>query len=198
MQNATATTSAAPAAAANASQAVAPDKRSLKTRAISELRRFIVITVYLWVLFALFSLYRRMILQEHGVSVWEQSFAIVNALIFAKVILIAQALNLGARLRKYPLVYSVLGSAFLFTIVLLAFHIVEQAIRALVKGLPLATSIADFGGGTLQGFLTLGSIFFVALIPFFGFEEVSRAIGRQALSDLFFSRRERTFRLVDE
>jgi hypothetical protein len=37
-----------------------------------------------------------MILQAHGVSVWEQSFAIVKALIFAKVILIAQALDLGA------------------------------------------------------------------------------------------------------
>lgn len=196
MQNATAPTSAA--AAANASQAVAREKPSLKSRAISELRKFIVITLYLWALFALFSLYRRMILQAHGVSVWEQSFAIVKALIFAKVILIAQALDLGAWLRKYRLVYSVLGSAFLFTIVLLAFHIFEQAMRALVKGLPLATSIADFGGGTLQGFLTVGSIFFVALVPFFVFEEVSRAIGGQALWDLFFSRRDRTFRLVEE
>ena len=67
-----------------------------------------------------------------------------------------------------------------------------------MKGLPLATSIADFGGGTLQGFLTVGSIFFVALVPFFVFEEVSRAIGGQALWDLFFSRRDRTFRLVEE
>ena len=196
MQNVTAPTSAA--AAANASQALARDKPSLKTRAISELRKFIVITLYLWVLFALFSLYRRMILQAHGVSVWEQGFAIVNALVFAKVILVAQTLNLGKRLRKYPLVYSVLGSAFLFTIVLFAFHILEQALGALAKGLPLATSIADFGGGTLQGFLTLGSIFFVALIPFFGFEEVSRAIGGQALWDLFFSRRDRMFRLINE
>jgi hypothetical protein len=181
-----------------AAGAAAPKKPSLKARAISELRKYIVITAYLWVLFALFSLYRRMILQENGISVWEQSFAIVNALIFAKVILIAQALNLGAGLRKYPLVYAVLGNAFLFTIVLFATHILEQAIRAMAKGLPLATSIADFGGGTVRGFLTMGAILFVALIPFFGFDEVARAIGGQALWDLFFSRRERTFKLVEE
>ena len=122
-----------------------------------------------------------MVLQEHGISVWEQSFAIVNALIFAKVILIAQALKLDAGLRKYPLVFTVLGNAFLFAIVLVAFHILEQAIRALAKGLPLVASIADFGGGTLRGFLTIGAIFFVALIPFFGLDEVARVIGGQAL-----------------
>jgi hypothetical protein len=68
----------------------------------------------------------------------------------------------------------------------------------LAKGRPLETSIADFGGGTVRGFLTMGAILFVCLIPFFGVEEVSRAVGGQALWDLFFSRRERTFRLIEE
>ena len=189
MQNVTGTAAAG---------AAAPEKPSLKAKALDELRKYLVITLYLWALFGLFSLYRRMILQENGVSVWEQSFAIVNALVAGKVILIAQALNLGAGLRKYPRIYAVLGHAFLFAIVVLAFHVFEEAIKALVKGLPLETSIADFGGGTLRGFLTVGAIFFVALIPFFGVEEVLREIGGQALWDLFFSRRERNFRLVEE
>lgn len=169
------------------------DKPSLKSRGLKELGHFAVITLYLWVLFALFSSYKRMILHEHGINAVEQSFAIINALIFAKVILIAQALKLGTRLRKYPLIYSVLGSSLSFTIVLFAFHILEEAIRAMIKGLPLATSINDFGGGNLQGFLTLGAIFFVALIPFFAVEEVGRMIGGAALYKLFFSRRTKTF-----
>jgi hypothetical protein len=162
---------------------IAPEKPSRKARAISELKKFIVITLYLWVLFALFSRYRRMILEEHGISVWEQSFAIINALIFAKVILIAQALNLGVELQKYPLIYSVLGSSLIFTIVLFAFHILEEAIRALVKGLPLSTSIADFGGGTVEGFLTLGDRRKAALgsVPLRPLEDI-QACGRVTAS----------------
>ena len=180
------------------SAAGAPEKPSLTSRALDELRRYAVITLYLWLLFAVFSLYRRMILQENGISVWGQSFAIVNALVFAKVILIAQALNLEAGLRKYPRIFIVLGNSALFTIVLVAFHLLEDAVKAWIEGRPIATSVADFGGGTLSGFLTIGAIMFVALIPFFGMQEVARAVGSRALWDLFFTGRAQTFRLVEE
>src|SRR5271154_2972255 len=129
--------------AASAAGAPASERPSLKTRALDELRQYAVITVYLWLLFAVFSLYRRMILEEHGISAWGQSLAIVNALVFAKVILIAQALNLEAGLRKYPRIYIVLGNAVLFTIVLVAFHVFEDGIKAWFEGRALATSIAD-------------------------------------------------------
>ncbi len=178
--------------------AAATEKPSLKNRALDELRRYAIITLYLWLLFAVFSLYRRMILQEEGISAWGQSFAIVNALVFAKVILIAQALNLEAGLRKYPRMFIVLGKSVLFTIVLMAFHILEDGIKAWIEGRPLATSVAVFGGGTLSGFLTLGAIFFVALIPFFGIQEVARAVGGRALWDLFFTGRTQTFHLVED
>jgi hypothetical protein len=181
-----------------ASASGAPDKPSLKSRALDELRQYAIITLYLWLLFAVFSLYRRLILQEHGISAWQQGFAIVNALVFGKVILIAQALNLEAGLRKYPRIFIVLGNALMFTIVLILFHVLEDAVKAWFEGRPLATSVADFGGGTLSGFLTLGAIFFVALIPFFGMQEVARAVGGRALWDLFFSGRARTFRLVED
>ena len=68
--------------------------KSLKERAVSELEEYAVITVYLWLLFALFSLHKQLV-QGHEISVWHQGFAIVNALIFGKVILIGQALEVG-------------------------------------------------------------------------------------------------------
>ena len=181
-----------------ASVAAAPEKPSFKSRALDELRQYAVITLYLWVFFALFSFYRRMILEENGINVWAQGFAIINALVFAKVILIAQALNLEAGLRQYPRVFIVLGNSALFTIVLLAFHVFEEAIKAWFEGRPLATSISDFGGGTLAGFLTMGAIFFVVLIPFFGLQEIARAVGGRALWELFFSGRAQTFHLVED
>ena len=141
-------TGAAPATAG------ASEKPSLKARALDELRQYAIITLYLWVFFALFSFYRRMILEENGISVWQQTLAIVNALVFGKVILIAQALHLEAGLRKYPRIYIVLGNALMFTIVLMAFHILEEAIKAWFDGRPLATSVAVFGGGTIGSILS--------------------------------------------
>ena len=149
MQDATKTASGASAATAGAK------KESLEARALIELKRYAIITLYLWVLFVLFATYKRMLLQEHGISLWNQSFAIVNALIFGKVILIAQAVDLGRSLKEQALVWIVLGKSLIFAIVLILFHIVEEGIRAWFKDLPLSTALTDFGGGFWLGRFSL-------------------------------------------
>ena len=79
-------------------------KRNLRERAVGELEKYATITVYLWLLFALFSLHTRQVLQQHGmISVWQHGFALVNALIFGKIILIAQALEVGKSLERRAL-----------------------------------------------------------------------------------------------
>ena len=59
-------------------------KESLRARALDELKKYAVITLYLWVLFVLFATYKRMLLQEERNQPWNQGFAIVNALIFGQ------------------------------------------------------------------------------------------------------------------
>jgi len=176
--------------------AEAGGKRSLKERAVSELKRYAVISVYLWVLFALLSLHRQL-LQGHGISVWQHGFAIVNALIFGKFILIGQALKLGKSLEKRALAPVVLGKSLIFALLLVAFHIVEETIRASFEGQPLSASVADFGG-SLASVMTYGAIFFVVLIPFYAFQEAARVLGGHALWDLFFRRRVNRIRLVED
>ena len=174
------------------------EKASLKTRAIAEARKIAIITLYLWFLFALFSFYKRVLLQQHGISAWNQGFAIVNALVFAKVILIGQALNVGNRLRGQALVCIVLGKSLMFAVLLIAFHIAEEAVRAWFNGLPVSTAIADFGGGTALGLAVYAAIFFVALAPFFAFQEISRVLGAGVLWDFFLAPAEKRFKLVAE
>ncbi len=191
MQNAAKTTSGgAPTARAK--------KETLEERALTELKRYAVIVLYLWVLFALFASYKRVLLHENGISVWNESFAIVNALIFGKVILIAQALSLGGSLKDRALVWIVLGKSLLFAIVLMLFHIGEEAIRAWFKDLPVSTAVADFGGGTWLGLVTYAAIFFVALIPFFAMQEMADVLGADALWSLMFTSGRKSFRLVQE
>ena len=191
MQNVPKTPSAAAAAAA-------AKTKSLEERALDELKRYAIITLYLWVLFALFAGYKRELLHENGISVWNEGFAIVNALIFGKVILIAQALSLGGSLKEKALVWIVLGKSLLFAIVVILFHIGEEAIRAWFKGLPLSTAVADFGGGTWLGLLTYAAIFCVALIPFFAMQEMADVLGAGALLSLMFTSGRKSFRLVQE
>ena len=177
--------------------AEAGGKKGLKERAVSELEKYAVIIAYLWVLFALFSLHKREVLQEHGIGAWQQSFAIVNALIFGKVILIAQALEFGKSLERRALIWIVLGKSLIFAILLVAFHIVEEAIRAWFKSQPLSAAFAHLGG-TLSGLLTYAAIFFVALIPLFAFQEAARIFGGGALWSLFFRAGDKRFRLIED
>jgi hypothetical protein len=176
--------------------AAAGGKKSLKERAVGELERYAVITVYLWLLFALFGLHKQLV-QGHGISVWQQGFAIVNALIFGKVILIGQALEVGKGLERRALVWVVLGKSLLFAILLLAFHIVEEAMRAWFESKPVSEAFGDFGG-TLPGLLASAAIFFVTLIPFFAFQEAARILGNSALWNLFFHTGEKRFRLTED
>ena len=171
-------------------------KKSLKERAVGELEKYAVIAVYLWLLFGLFSLHRQLVL-GHGISVWQQGFAVVNALIFGKVLLIGQALEVGRGLERRALVWVVIGKSLIFAILLLAFHIAEEAVRAWFKSEPLAAAFADFGG-QLSGLLTYAAIFFVVLVPFFAFQEAARILGNGALWSLFIHSGDKRFRLIEE
>jgi len=133
------------------------------------------------------------VLQQHGMtSVWQTGFALVNALIFGKVILIAQALEVGKSLERRALMWIVLGKSLIFAVLLIAFHIAEEAIRAWFESQLLSEGLAAFGG-TLPGLLTYAAIFFVVLIPFFAFQEAARILGASALRDLFVRSARKSF-----
>jgi hypothetical protein len=171
-------------------------KRSLKDRAVTELEKFAVIAAYLWVLFALFGLHRQLV-QGHGVSGWQQGFAIINALVFGKVMLIGEAFELGKARLNQALAWVVLRKSLIFALLLIAFHIAEEAIRGWFKGLPVSDAVASLGG-TLGGVAAYGAIFFVVLIPFYALQETGRVLGSDALWRLFFGRGGAQFHLIQD
>lgn len=174
-------------ASRKAKEKKARNPKSIEQRALGEMKKYLVITLYLWVLFALFATYKRVLLQENGISLWNQGYAIVNALIFGKVVLIGQFLNLGNNLRRHALAWAVLGKCVLFTALLMLFHVSEEAIRAWFEGQPLVSAIQSFGGGTWLGLVNYASILYVALLPLLAFQEVSDAIGSDKLWKLLFT-----------
>lgn len=160
--------------------------RTLKERSLHELKEYLAITLYLWIIFGLFLLHKSVILNGEHINSLAKGFALINALALGKIMLIARALHLGDRFNKMPLFYTALIKSALFTVVLALFKILEEAAVGLYHGKSFQASMADLGGGTLMGILTLALLLFVMLIPFFGFTELQRVLGEDELRQIFF------------
>ena len=162
--------------------------RSVKDRLVHEATRFGLMFVYLWLVFGLFVLNERIIRGQMGLGYQPQGFALINALVLAKVMLIAEDLNLDRGLRRQPLVYAALGEAVLFAIVFIAFHVLERVVVGLLHGSALVASVPGFGGGGFAGLVTVAAILFIMLIPYFAFRDIGRALGPGEFRRLLFSR----------
>ena len=167
-----------------------PRQRSLKEKASGEFRRFFVIFLYLWVVFGLLSIHKSLVLLQHHLDTQEHVFAFINAFVFAKVLLVGEHFNLGTRFSHKPLIYPILHKCFVFTLVLMGFHIIESIAVGLWHGETLANSLPPFLGWSPRGLLAVGVMCFVLLLPFFGFRELARVMGRRRMWALLFERRD--------
>jgi hypothetical protein len=167
-----------------------PPKRQLKERAFDEFKRFAVIFLYLWVVFGLLSIHKSLVLSQQRLDTQEHAFAFINALVFAKVLLVGEYFNLGARFRDKPLIYAILYKSFVFTLLLMSFHVVESVVVGVFRGNTIANSLPPLLGWNPKGLLAVGVMSFVLLLPFFGFREITRVIGRREMRALLFERRE--------
>jgi hypothetical protein len=170
-------------------------KHTLKEKAIFQLKEFLGMFIYLWILLALFVINHSIVLAREHHNYQAHFFAFVNALILAKVLLIGEDLHLGNRFRDKPLLYSIFYKCFVFTIFFIGVHILERVIVGAWSGRTIAQSFPDIGAGSLNGILSLGATVFVALIPFFAFREISRVIGPSELWSLLLSRGTRVYTL---
>jgi hypothetical protein len=159
---------------------------TLKQRVYHELKEYVVIALYLWLVFGLLLLYKSVILNEEHISYVASGIAVINALVLGKFILIAKAFHLGDTADDAPLIYPTLLKSALFSIVLACCKILEDAAVGFYHGKSFSQSIVDLGGGTLNGILTLTLLMFVVLIPFFGYGELQRVLGEGKLAQLFF------------
>jgi hypothetical protein len=168
----------------------------LKETAFDEFKRFIVIFLYLWVVFGLLSIHKTLVLSQNHLDYPEHAFAIINALIFGKVLLIGEHFDLGTRFKDRPLVYPVLHKCFIFTVLLICFHIAESVLVGVWHGNTIAQSFPPILGGSVRGVVSVGVMCFVVLLPFFGSREIARVVGRKELWALMFSPRRNDPRLT--
>ena len=163
---------------------------TLKEKAIEEFKAYCITALYLSVFFGAFTLYRRLILAESGVSYLHYGIALAEALIIAKVVLIGEMLGVSKRLDEKPLVVPVIYKSVLFGVFVLLFGVVEHVVEALVRGKDIASGLRDLAALGMDELLARVIVLTVAFIPFFAFSEIGRVLGRRKLSGFFFSSRQ--------
>jgi hypothetical protein len=163
--------------------------RTLKERVLDSIKTFIQMFLYLWLVFGLLAIHQSIILSQYQIDYRSHGLAVLNALIFAKVMLVAEDLRLGDRFNEKALIYPVLFKSLLFAIALICFHIVEHTVIGMWHGHSVAETLSEIGANKVRGILSYSVIATVALIPFFILREISRAIGSNRFWSLFFRNR---------
>jgi fumarate reductase subunit C len=162
-------------------------KRDLKQRVFDEIMNLLAIVSYLFVTFGVFALHESVVSAKNHIDYHFYGFAIINALILGKVMLVAEDLHFADWFKDRPLVYPILCKAVAFSMLFLVFDVVEEVLVGVFKGKTIGESIPSIGGGTPSGVFFVGVILAVALIPFFAFREISRVIGERELHSLMFT-----------
>jgi hypothetical protein len=166
------------------------NKGSLKQKLLHEMKVFWVYVVYLTLVFGSFIWYRRLILADVGVTYTDYGVALIQAFIFAKVIMIGDAIHIGRGFENKPLIFPTLLKTAAFTLFVGLFVFIEHAIKGLIKGKGAMEGVMAFLGKGSYEVLAGSLVIFVAFIPFFALREVSRVLGGEGkvLALLFKSR----------
>lgn len=161
----------------------------LKQKATHEFEEFVGIFLYLAFFLCAVATYRMLLLDELHISYFSCGTALINAMAIAKIILIGEYAHLGKRYEAKPLLVSSINKAVLFSLLVFAFHIVEEVINRLVHGESMAGA---FRTVRLDDLLARSLIIFCTFIPFFAFRELSRVLGEDKFRDLLLHSRVRS------
>jgi hypothetical protein len=168
---------------------VNPKAVGWKHKVIHEVRRLVLIFLYLALFFLVFRFYTRLVLSEYQIDFSEYGLTLLKALVLAKIILTAEALRFGERFREQPLIVPTLYSTVVFCAFALVFEICEHLVVGLFHGKSPSEVFAEL---TDKGWPHVGGmilVVFVAFLPFFAFREAERALGEGKLKELFINRR---------
>jgi len=163
-----------------------PSAPGFKQKAKHELQEFLMISAYLAFLFCALATYTMVLLKKYDVSYLNYTFAIINALIIAKVILIGEMMHYGKGAEAKPLYQSVIYKSVAYCLLCFAFHIVEEFIKRVIHGDPFGTVWHNIH---LDDLISRTIIIFCVFMPLFAFRELRRVMGEERFYALFFKPR---------
>jgi hypothetical protein len=145
-----------------------PPDQNRKEKAKHELVEMLVLFLYLAFFFCAMALYDMLLLRDYHVRVLEFGFALINALVITKVIMIGEWAKVGRRHENKPLYVSIVWKAMIFGLLVFAFHVVEELIKRLVHGGSVSLASREIRFDHLAG---RSIVVFRVFVPLFAFRE---------------------------
>jgi hypothetical protein len=152
---------------------------------------YFIVFAYMAAIVLAFGIYRRAILAEYGVGYLPIAFGLIEAAIIAKIVIIGQALKVGARFDGRPLVWSVLWRSTAFALLTAAFTVLEEGVKRLLHHQKIIDYKAFDAPWAWDQAVAHAVVLFVAFIPLFAIQQLGQVIGTDKLVTYFFGERHR-------
>lgn len=158
-------------------------REGLKQKTIHELWELAWIFFYLAFFFCSLEIYSVLLLRDFHVKYLNFGFAIINALVVAKVILLGEYAKLGRKYEHRPLIQSAAYKALIFVLLVFVFHLIEELVKRYLHTGHFAGAFSETHMNDLVG---RGVVVFCTFLPLFAFREARRVLGQERFVDLFF------------
>lgn len=163
-------------------------KSTVKQKLFHELGEYGINIIYLTLVFAAFTEYRRLLLAAHDITYENYWVALIEAVVLGKVIMIGSVVRLGRGLESKPLIFPTLYKTVVFIVFVALFKLLEHGLKGLWRGQGFIGGIAEHFAKGSHELIANSLVVFVALVPFFAVKELGRVLGEQKIRGLFFRR----------
>jgi hypothetical protein len=160
----------------------------VKQKVKHELQEMLELSLYLAFFFCALAVYDMLLLNQYEIVNWNFGFALINALVITKVIMIGEYAKLGRKHENKPVLVSAVWKALIFGLLVYAFHIIEEVIKRLIHGADLARAPREIRFDQLA---SRAIVVFCIFVPLFAFRELRRVMGEDEFRTLIIGSRGR-------
>lgn len=154
-----------------------------------EMVRYCTYAPFLALFFCSLSLYQRLIMEQYSLPYFHYGYAIIQALVLSKIILVGEYFQLGETFKNRSLIIPVVYKTVLFSFLVAIFSTLEHLIETRIHGKTLLEFYDSFMAHGKDALLAKILVVFWFFILFFSFLEISSALGEGKLFHLFFKRK---------
>lgn len=158
-----------------------------KSAILKEIREVLGITLFFYIVFLIFQLYKLVTLAEFNIHNSILGVALIASLVIAKVIFLIDKMPLTKRMDSGPKIFGVVYRSVIYSIGFILFTFVEHAIREMISGEPFGHAL-EHGWYYLQSFEFFGTFLmtFVTFLVFNTYWVIRNHVGAGKLYRLFF------------
>ena len=130
-------------------------KIEMGQRLCHKLLEYISISVYLYVCFATFVVFKSATLRSQGIDYAPYGLAVAKALLLPQFILVRHKLRIAAPFRGATLIHFIIYKSALFLLLLVGLSVIEEAILAIIHHRAIGDALVEFRGGKLGQIMAL-------------------------------------------